>query len=78
MAARTAKLEERLASLIAEARKKDERHEERLRMKEAEFERERARMMDAVALLKDKQAEIERLAPPSAKPSRRRRTTSAS
>lgn len=64
VAARTAKLEERLASLIAEARKKDERHEERLRMKEAEFERERARMMDAVALLKDKQAEIERLAPP--------------
>jgi len=64
VAARTAKLEERLASLIAEARKKDERHEERLRMKDAEFERERARMMDAVALLKDKQAEIERLAPP--------------
>ena len=28
VAARTAKLEERLASLIAEARKKDERHEE--------------------------------------------------
>ena len=33
-------------------------------MKDAEFERERARMMDAVALLKDKQAEIERPAPP--------------
>ena len=64
VAARTAKLQERLAQLVEEVRRKDERAEERLRMKDAEFDRERGRMMDAVKLLKDKQAELERLAPP--------------
>ena len=47
-----------LAQLVEEVRRKDERAEERLRMKDAEFDRERGRMMDAVKLLKDKQAEI--------------------
>ena len=62
--ARTSKLEERLAALVEENKRKDALAQEALAEKEREFAKERAKMLEAVQLLKDKQSELERLAPP--------------
>ena len=62
--ARTAKLEERLAVLMEENAKKDAATAEALAKQAKSFGEERAKMMEAVQLLKDKQSELERLAPP--------------
>ena len=64
VAQRTAKLEERLAILVEENVKKDERHLEAMVAKEKAFDAERQKMLDAVNHLKAKQTELERLAPP--------------
>ena len=62
--ARTSKLEERLAALVEENKRKDALAQDALAEKEREFAKERAKMLEAVQLLKDKQSELERLAPP--------------
>lgn len=61
---RTAKLEERLAVLVDENRKKDFRHAEAVAAKEREFKRERETMLAALNTLKEKQVELEKHAPP--------------
>ena len=62
--ARTSKLEERIAALLEENKRKDALAQEALAAKEREFAKERAKMLEAVQLLKDKHSELERLAPP--------------
>ena len=62
--ARTSKLEERIAQLVEENARKDASHKEALAAKDREFGVERAKMLEAVSLLKHKQTELERLAPP--------------
>jgi progesterone-induced-blocking factor 1 len=62
--ARTSKLEERIAQLVEENARKDASRAAALAAKEREFEVERAKMLEAVSLLKNKQNELERLAPP--------------
>ena len=62
--ARTSKLEERVAQLVEENARKDASHKEALAAKDREFGVERAKMLEAVSLLKNKQNELERLAPP--------------
>ena len=62
--ARTSKLEERIAQLVEENARKDASHKEALAAKDREFGVERAKMLEAVSLLKNKQNELERLAPP--------------
>ena len=61
---RTAKLEERLAVLVEENRKKDFRHAEALAAKEREFSKERESMLAALTTLKEKHADLEKHAPP--------------
>lgn len=61
---RTAKLEERLAILVEENRKKDVKHLEAMHAREREFGKERESMLAALSDLKKKQADLERLAPP--------------
>ena len=62
--ARTSKLEERIAQLVEENARKDASRAAALAAKEREFEVERAKMLEAVSLLKNKQNELEKLAPP--------------
>ena len=64
VASRTAALEERIASLVEENARKDSKTNEELAKKDREFGVERAKMLEAVTLLKQKQTELERLAPP--------------
>ena len=64
VASRTAALEERIASLVEENARKDSKTNEALAKKDREFGVERAKMLEAVTLLKQKQTELERLAPP--------------
>ena len=64
VAARCAKLEERISSLVEENARKDGKMNAALAAKEREFGVERAKMLEAVSLLKNKQTELERLAPP--------------
>jgi hypothetical protein len=61
---RTAKLEERLGTLVEENRKKDFRHAEVIAAKEREFSKERESMLAALSTLKAKQVDLEKHAPP--------------
>ena len=62
--ARTSKLEERVAQLVEENARKVAAHKKALAAKDREFGVERAKMLEAVSVLRDKQNELERLAPP--------------
>ena len=53
---------ERIAQLVEENARKDASHKEALAAKDREFGVERAKMLEAVSLLKHKQTELERLA----------------